>query len=105
MTPATLAANEPDNKSVAAKDPSDPVAADLSGDWPNLYLLILLYVMQGMPLGLAAAVPILLQSNENVSYKDQVRRQSIRRYQSYRGQLSTGGAAIGTDWSTFLDGL
>lgn len=51
---------------------ANPVGSDLKGDWLNFFLLILLYIMQGIPLGLAAAVPILLQSNKNVSYKDQV---------------------------------
>lgn len=45
---------------------------NLKGDWLNFFLLLLLYTMQGIPLGIAAAMPIILQSNKNVSYKDQV---------------------------------
>lgn len=55
-----------------AKNDSNVAKPDLKGDWLNFFLLILLYAMQGMPIGLAAAVPILLQSNKNVSYRDQV---------------------------------
>lgn len=74
---ATTRVNETDKSAAAAaaaataKGPR-PIGSDLSGDWLNFFLLILLYVMQGMPLGLASAVPILLQSKKNVTYKDQV---------------------------------
>ncbi|KAE9538631.1 hypothetical protein AGLY_005730 [Aphis glycines] len=44
---------------------------NLKGDWLNFFLLMLLYTMQGIPLGIASAMPIILQSNKNVSYKDQ----------------------------------
>lgn len=47
---------------------------NLKGDWSNLFLLILLYIMQGLPLGLSDAIPVLLQTNKNVTYKDQVKR-------------------------------
>ena len=42
----------------------------LQGDRGNIALLIFLYVLQGIPLGLAGSIPYLLQSR-NVSYKDQ----------------------------------
>uniref|UniRef100_A0A2S2QHE6 Acetyl-coenzyme A transporter 1 n=1 Tax=Sipha flava TaxID=143950 RepID=A0A2S2QHE6_9HEMI len=57
-------------KSETNKDPI-LIKPDLKGDWLNFFLLILLYTMQGMPLGLSSAVPILLQSNKNVTYRDQ----------------------------------
>ncbi|XP_060878679.1 acetyl-coenzyme A transporter 1-like [Metopolophium dirhodum] len=45
---------------------------NLKGDWLNLLLLLLLYAMQAILYGLASlAIPIILQSNKNVSYKDQ----------------------------------
>ncbi|CAI6351342.1 unnamed protein product [Macrosiphum euphorbiae] len=44
---------------------------NLKGDWLNFFLLLLLYTMQGIPRGLALAMPIILQSNKDVSYKDQ----------------------------------
>ena len=45
---------------------------NLKGDWLNFFLLLLLYTMQGIPYGLALAMPIILQSYKDVSYKDQV---------------------------------
>lgn len=44
---------------------------DLKGDWLNVLILLLLYTIQGLQLGLTSAIPILLQSNKNVSYQDQ----------------------------------
>lgn len=45
---------------------------NLKGDWLNFYLLLLLYIMQGLPFGVSTALPILLQSRKVVSYQDQV---------------------------------
>lgn len=53
---------------------------NLTGEWSNLFLLLLLYIMQGLPLGLSDAIPVLLQSNKNVTYKDQVNRQHFVLY-------------------------
>lgn len=44
----------------------------VTGDGWNIALLLFLYLLQGIPLGLSAAIPIILQ-NRKVSYKDQVR--------------------------------
>lgn len=69
-----------------AKDPSknlapltvvdDSNSADvpnLKGDWHNIFVLVLLYTMQGIAgLGLSVGIPALLQINKNVTYKDQV---------------------------------
>ncbi|XP_014091814.2 acetyl-coenzyme A transporter 1 [Bactrocera oleae] len=43
---------------------------DIRGDRGNIAILFFLYVMQGIPLGLIAAVPMLLQ-NRGASYKQQ----------------------------------
>ncbi|XP_078617067.1 acetyl-coenzyme A transporter 1-like [Branchiostoma floridae x Branchiostoma japonicum] len=43
---------------------------DLTGDRHNIALLLLLYILQGIPLGLAGSVPMLLQSR-HVSYHQQ----------------------------------
>ena len=40
------------------------------GDGQNIAVLLFLYVLQGIPLGLAAAVPLIL-TNRQVSYKQQ----------------------------------
>ncbi|XP_026812243.1 acetyl-coenzyme A transporter 1-like [Rhopalosiphum maidis] len=44
---------------------------NLKGDWINFFFLLLLYTMQGLPLGISGAMTILLQSKKNVTYKDQ----------------------------------
>lgn len=45
--------------------------SSLHGDWNNIILLFFLYTLQGIPLGLAGAIPMILQ-NRGVSYKQQV---------------------------------
>lgn len=39
----------------------------------NIALLLFLYLLQGIPLGLSAAIPIIL-TNRKIDYKDQVSR-------------------------------
>jgi len=51
---------------------SAPVKPNLDGDRLNFYLLILLYIIQGFPLGLSSSFPIILQSKKMVTYEDQV---------------------------------
>lgn len=46
-------------------------AGRFHGDGKNITLLFLLYTLQGIPLGLSAAIPMILQ-NRGVSYKQQV---------------------------------
>lgn len=43
---------------------------NLKGDYGNIAFLLLLYVLQGIPIGLSSAVPLLLQ-NRKVSYSEQ----------------------------------
>lgn len=45
---------------------------NLDGDRLNFWLLIVLYVIQGFPIGLSAAIPILLQSKYSADFNDQV---------------------------------
>ncbi|CAI6365998.1 unnamed protein product [Macrosiphum euphorbiae] len=47
------------------------IKPNLKGDWLNFFMLLLLYTMQGLPLGLSSAIPILLQSKKDTSYQDQ----------------------------------
>ena len=42
----------------------------IAGDERNIAVLLFLYILQGIPLGLAAAVPLIL-TNRNVNYKQQ----------------------------------
>ncbi|XP_047451095.1 acetyl-coenzyme A transporter 1 [Mugil cephalus] len=46
------------------------VRPGVRGELGNVLLLLFLYVLQGIPLGLAGSIPLILQS-KNVSYKDQ----------------------------------
>jgi PAT family acetyl-CoA transporter-like MFS transporter 1 len=43
---------------------------DAYKDWPNILLLIWLYIFQGIPFGLVGSVPLILSSRK-VSYADQ----------------------------------
>jgi PAT family acetyl-CoA transporter-like MFS transporter 1 len=43
---------------------------NLKGDYGSICILLFLYVLQGIPLGLAAAIPMILQ-NRGVSYSEQ----------------------------------
>lgn len=45
--------------------------SNIKGDEGNIALLFFLYTLQGIPLGLSAAIPMILQ-NRGVSYKQQV---------------------------------
>lgn len=51
------------------KDMEEP--SNIKGDRLNIALLLFLYTLQGIPLGLAAAIPMLLQ-NRGISYREQV---------------------------------
>lgn len=52
-------------KAVANADADD----DTSGDWSSMLLLLLLYTLQGIPMGLSSSIPFILQ--EKVGYADQ----------------------------------
>ena len=54
----------------AAAAPTEEEGADLTGDYGNVALLLLLYTLQGIPMGLTAAVSLVLSSN-NVSLAQQ----------------------------------
>lgn len=45
---------------------------NLKGDWANLFVLITLYTLQGLPLGLSSSIPIFLQTYKSLSFQDQV---------------------------------
>ncbi|KAJ8986188.1 hypothetical protein NQ317_005662 [Molorchus minor] len=50
--------------------PRIPSRSNIKGDEKNILLLFFLYTLQGIPLGLSAAIPMILQ-NRGVSYKQQ----------------------------------
>lgn len=60
--------NKSDEKNKTDQLPSEK--SNLTGDYKNIAVLLLLYMMQGIPVGITAAVPILLQ-NRGVTYKEQ----------------------------------
>lgn len=45
---------------------------NLKGDWLNLFLLTLLYMMQGLPYSLTLSLSMILQSKKMVTYDEQV---------------------------------
>lgn len=61
---------DPPQTSATAVDTDQHQGSDLRGDWLNLAVLFFLYLLQGIPLGLASAIPMLLQ-NTGISYKQQ----------------------------------
>lgn len=50
--------------------------SNIKGDEKNILLLFFLYTLQGIPLGLSAAIPMILQ-NRGASYKQQVKHQDF----------------------------
>lgn len=50
---------------------------NLKEDWLNLFLLILLYTMQGLPIGLSLSFPMILQSKQMITYDEQVSKYFI----------------------------
>lgn len=53
-----------------SEERSHRVQPGIRGELGNVSLLLFLYVLQGIPLGLAGSIPLILQS-KSVSYKDQ----------------------------------
>lgn len=72
LSKSSILIEENDNNSSSSKpDMNEEESSNLSGDWANMAILFFLYVLQGIPLGLSAAIPMYLQ-NKGVSYKQQV---------------------------------
>lgn len=59
-----------DSSTVRVEIKSSGKSSRFNGDGKNIAVLLFLYVLQGIPLGLAAAVPLIL-TNKHVSYKQQ----------------------------------
>lgn len=53
------------NKTIASN-----IRTNLHGDYANIVILLLLYMMQGIPFGIMHSLPLILQKR-GVSYKDQ----------------------------------
>ena len=65
-----LSIDENDEPEVQIVRPESQKHGRFGGDGQNIAVLLFLYVLQGIPLGLAAAVPLIL-TNKHVSYKQQ----------------------------------
>lgn len=68
---------------VNGDDGSALAKSNLKGDWLNFFLLLLLYTMQGLPLGISSAIPVLLQSKKNVSYQEQVKITNCNNHRNF----------------------
>lgn len=69
-----------DAPAVPVKYPIPSAKSNLDGDWWNFCLLLLLYTVQGLPLGFAVGLPIIFQSKRVVSYREQA---SLNSYYYY----------------------
>lgn len=54
------------------KNPESPVKANPKGDRCNVCILLILYTLQGVPLGVSLAIPVIMQSVHSSSFKEQV---------------------------------
>lgn len=59
-----------EEEAVLIQEEEVTVKSGVKGDERNIAVLLFLYILQGIPLGLAAAIPLIL-TNKNVSYKQQ----------------------------------
>lgn len=50
------------------------VKSNLKADTRNICVLLILYTLQGVPLGLSLAIPIFIQNMHNSSFTEQVSR-------------------------------
>lgn len=72
IMPLTKRKNSPEKEELIENgDISESGPSNIKGDEVNIAVLLFLYTLQGIPLGLAAAVPMLLQ-NRGITYTQQV---------------------------------
>jgi len=50
---------------------------NIKGDKCNIFLIFVLYTLEGVPLGLLYAIQLILQNKQNTSFKDQVNNTNI----------------------------
>jgi len=51
-----------------------PVKTNTKGDKRNIIILLVLYTLQGVPLGLSLAIPIFMHNIHNSTFKEQVNK-------------------------------
>lgn len=61
-----------DNYSPKRKKHGSHAVPSTIGDRLNIAILLFLYTLQGVPLGLSAAIPIIMQK-KHITYKEQVK--------------------------------
>ena len=71
LTTKKAMADGPDKVNLMEESKTDP-KPNIRRDRGNIALLVFLYVLQGIPLGLAGAMPMLLQTRK-IEYKDQAK--------------------------------
>lgn len=59
-------------ESLIEKDDTPPEQTNVKGDKRNIFLLFVLYTLQGVPLGLSLSIPIIMQNMHKSSFIDQV---------------------------------
>lgn len=78
-----------DDEGAGGGEEEKHLQSDLRGDRGNIAILFFLYLLQGIPLGLTAAIPMLLQ-NRGASYKQQVRGSNNFPFKTNRFSLVAG---------------
>lgn len=64
--------NSPEKEALLENGETFIQESNIKGDELNIAVLLFLYTLQGIPLGLAGAVPMLLQ-NRGITYTQQVK--------------------------------
>lgn len=59
-------------ESLIEKHDTPAVKSNTKADIRNICILLVLYTLQGVPLGLSLAIPIFLQNMHNSSFTEQV---------------------------------
>lgn len=59
-------------ESLIEKHDAPAVKSNAKSDIRNICVLLVLYTLQGVPLGLSLAIPIFIQNMHNSSFKEQV---------------------------------
>lgn len=59
------------NESLLARNDT-PIKPNTKGDKHNIFLLLILYTLQGVPMGLSLTIPIIMQNKHKTSFNDQV---------------------------------
>ncbi|CAL1136565.1 unnamed protein product [Cladocopium goreaui] len=65
----SLANEAPEEDGKTSDEKVEKEVSDLTGDYLNISLLLVLYTLQGIPMGLSAVLPLILKE-KNVSYAD-----------------------------------